>query len=116
MLADLIRGLNNRYLPIIGMAPSQVTVDNSNEVFHRRYDKVFDELDTRSKFKVGDRVRVMLNKKSFDKGYTQNFSKEIYIVRQVVMSVPVHSYKLSDLDGGAIARSWFAPNLTLSGD
>lgn len=116
LLPELVRGLNNRYMPILGMAPSQVTVDNQDTVFHRRYDKVFEELDVRSKFKVGDRVRIALNKKAFDKSYTQNFSQEIYVVRQVTMAVPVHSYKLSDLQGGAIARSWFAASLTLSGD
>ena len=50
-----------------------------------------------SRFKVGDRVRISKFKDIFAKGYTPNWSKEIFIVDKVNDTVP-YTYKLKNLN------------------
>ena len=49
-----------------------------------------------SRFKVGDRVRISNFKNIFAKGYTPNWSKEIFIVDKINDTVP-YTYNLKDL-------------------
>ena len=41
-----------------------------------------------SKFKVGDRVRITKYKNSFSKSYTENCSKEIFVINSVLKTNP----------------------------
>ena len=53
--------------------------------------------EKRSRFKVGDRVRISKFKNIFAKGYTPNWSKEIFIVNKINHTVP-YTYNLKDLN------------------
>ena len=50
------------------------------------------------KFKVGDHVRISKFKNVFAKGYTPNWSEEIFIVKKIKNTVP-WTYIISDLNG-----------------
>ena len=41
-----------------------------------------------ARFNVGDRVRISKFKNIFAKGYTPNWSKEIFIVNKIIDKVP----------------------------
>ena len=43
--------------------------------------------DSDSKFKVGDHVRISKYKNIFAKGYTQNWSKEIFVIKEIENTV-----------------------------
>ena len=64
----------------IKMKPKNVT--NNSFAFSEESDK------KSPKFKVGDRVRISKYKKVFAKGYTPNWSKEIFAVKKVKNVVP----------------------------
>ena len=49
----------------------------------------------KSKFKVGNRVRIFQWKSHFEKGHTAKWTQEIFIVRKVNNIVPV-TYELED--------------------
>ena len=49
------------------------------------------------KFKVNDRVRVTKNKNIFSKGYTGNWSGEIFIINSV-LKINSWTYKINDLN------------------
>ena len=51
----------------------------------------------RSRFKLGDRVRISKFKNIFAKGYTPNWSKEIFIVDKINDTVP-YLYNIRDLN------------------
>ena len=76
------------------MTPNEVTWDNRKEVFKR----MFPDSDARIKcrLKEKDRVRIALNKDLFEKGYTKNWSDEIYIITKVFQRNKVCWYKLED--------------------
>ena len=80
------------------MKPIDVTYDSYAE-----YNKDSNEKD--AKFKVGDRVRISKYKNIFAKGYTQNWSEEVFIVSKIKSTVPL-TYVISDLNGKKIAGSF----------
>ena len=49
------------------------------------------------KFKVGDRVRISKCKNILAKAYTQNWSKEVFIVSKIKNTVP-WTYVISELE------------------
>ena len=51
--------------------------------------------EKRSRFKVGDRVRISKFKNIFAKGYTPNWSREIFIVNKINDTVP-YTYNITD--------------------
>ena len=62
------------------------------------------------KFKVGDHVRISKFKNVFAKGYTPNWSEEIFIVKKVKNTVP-WTYVTSDLNGEEIVGSFYEKEL-----
>ena len=59
-----------------------------------------------SRFKVSDRVRISKFKNIFAKGYTPNWSKEIFIVNKINDTVP-YTYNLRDLNAEEIKGSFY---------
>ena len=62
------------------------------------------------KFKVGDYVRISKYKNIFAKGYTPNWSEEVFIVSKIKNTVP-WTYVISDLNGEEIIRSFYEKEL-----
>ena len=65
----------------IKMKPINATSDSCVE-----YNEDSDEKDHR--FKVGDHVRISKYKNIFAKGYTRNWSEEVFIVSKIENTVP----------------------------
>ena len=76
VLDDVVSKYNNNKHSTIKMKPKDVKNDNK-----RVYIDEHNEKDSR--FKVGDRVRISKFKNIFAKGYTPNWSKEIFIVNKI---------------------------------
>ena len=76
VLDDVVSKYNNNKHSTIKMKPKDVKNDNK-----RVYIDEHNEKDSR--FKVGDRVRTSKFKNIFAKGYTPNWSKEIFIVNKI---------------------------------
>ena len=66
--------------------------------------------EKRSRFKVGDRVRISKFKNIFAKGYTPNWSREIFIVNKKNDTVP-YTYNIKDLNGEEIIGSFYGREL-----
>ena len=72
---------NNTYHTTIKMKPIDVkdnTYINTNKETN----------DKDSKFKVSDRVRISKYKNIFAKGYTPNWSEEVFVIKKVKNTVP----------------------------
>ena len=72
------------------------------------YNEDFNKKDP--KFKVGDHVRISKYKNIFAKGYTQNWSEEVFVVSKIKNTVP-WTYVISDLNGGPITGSFYEKEL-----
>lgn len=108
ILQDITHQYNNSQHRTIGMKPAEV---NSNKVANvlKRY-KVTKLKKKTAKFKVGDKVRVSRNKEIFDKGYTPNWSTEVFTIVRVSNTVP-YTYHLKDYQDKPIAGGFYAEEL-----
>ena len=63
------------------------------------------------KFKMGDKIRISKYKrKTFDKGYTPNWTEEVFIIDKIQFTNPI-TYKLKDLNNEEIKGSFYEPEL-----
>ena len=62
------------------------------------------------KFSIGDKVRISLLKNTFEKGYTSNWSEQIYVIYDIKSS-NVHYYYLKDLNGNKIDGMFYQEEL-----
>ena len=99
VLDDVVNKYNNTKHSTIKMKP--IDVGNNNK---RVYIDEHNKKD--SKFKVDDRVRISKFKNIFAKGYTPNWSSEIFIVDKVNDTVP-YTYNLKDLNDEEIPDSFY---------
>ena len=111
MLPGLVEEYNNTKHRSIGMTPVEASKKkNEGSVFLKLYGDMRTK-GVRAKFKVGDRVRISKYKRSvFDKGYTPNWTEEIFVVDTVVYTDPI-TYKLKDLSGEEIQGSFYEQEL-----
>ena len=75
---------------------------------YAEYNEDFNEKDP--KFKVGDRVRIPKYKNIFSKGYTENWSEEVFIISKIKSTVP-WTYVISDLNGEPITGIFYEKQL-----
>ena len=61
-------------------------------------------------FKIGDRVRIVKKKGTFEKGFTPNWTEEIFTITTVKTTLPV-TYTLVDTKGESIQGSFYAEEL-----
>ena len=62
--------------------------------------------DKDPKFEVGDYVRISKYKNIFAKGYTPNWSEEVFVIKKVKNTVP-WKYVVNDLNGIEIIGTFF---------
>ena len=89
VLDDVVNKYNNTKHSTIKMKP--IDVKNNKKVY------VDEHNEKDSRFKVGGRVRISRYKNIFTKGYTPNWSKEIFIVDKINDTVP-YTYNLKNLN------------------
>ena len=85
------------------MKPTDVTSD-----FYAEHNEDYTEKDP--KFKIGDRVSISKYKNIFAKGYNQNWSDKVFVVRKIKNTVP-WTYVLSDLNDEPITGSFYEKEL-----
>ena len=94
---DAFKKYNNTKRSTIKMKPTDVK--NNKRVY------IDEHNEKDSRFKVGDRVRISRFKNIFAKGYTPNWSKEIFIVNKINDTVP-YTYNIKDLNDEEIIGSF----------
>lgn len=64
-----------------------------------------------SKYKIGDKVRISKYKRVFEKGYTPNFTNEVFTDCKIVHSNPI-TYRLKDYRNQDLEGSFYEAELT----
>ena len=85
------------------MKPIDVTPDSYAE-----YNEDSNKKDP--KFKVGDHVRISKYKNIFAKGYTPNWSEEVFVVSKIKNAVP-WTFAINYLNGEPITESFYEKEL-----
>ena len=73
-------------------------------------DSIKEVNDKGRKFKVGDHVRISKYKIIFAKGYTLNWSEEVFVIKEVKNTVP-WTYVINDLNGEEIIGAFYKKEL-----
>ena len=94
-----------------GFKPIDVVEENRDEVYKRLYPNR--NISVICKLSIGDRVRKIREKTLFEKGYTQNWSDEIYEIADVRQSGGVCWYILKTLAGEKLSGIWYYYQLNL---
>ena len=109
---ELLKNYNNSWHRSVKMALLEASdIKNSNRVFANLYsDEIYKQVK-KPKFRIGDRVRISKYKrKLFDKGFTPNWTEEIFVINQILHTKPV-TYRVVDLQGEAVTGSFYEPEL-----
>lgn len=94
-----------------GVAPDNVSERNRDEIFKRLYPDI--DRKVVCKLQEGDRVRKIIDKDIYQKGYTQSWSENIYIISKVKQSNGVCYYYLKDFANNFLPGIWYYYQLNL---
>ena len=95
-LQHMVDGYNQAVHRTTGMAPADINDMNAEDVWRKMYK--FGAPRKPPKHKVGDLVRISKTKKTFEKGYRSNWTREIFKITRVYKKV-LPEYRLEDLEG-----------------
>ena len=111
MLPKLVKQYNNTRHSSIKMTPTEASKrKNQGTVYFNLYGDM-ETSKQKPKFQVGDKVRISKYKRNvFDKGYTPNWSEEIFTVDEIQHTNPI-TYKIKDLRDEDIQGSFYEPEL-----
>ena len=95
ILDELVNNYNNKYHSTIKMTP----IEGSKKVNENKIKNIYNFEKTKklSKFKIGDRVRISLEKNIFEKSYETNWTEKIFEIYDIKYS-NVPYYYLKDLN------------------
>lgn len=112
ILDKVINQYNSSFHRTIGMSPIQVN-HNNKDILLQKY-KTLDEalllICKPKKLNVGDYVRVSKYKGTFEKGYTPNWSTEIFKIKKVQNTTP-ETYLLHDARDQPILGAFYGEEL-----
>ena len=97
VLDDIVNIYNNTEHNTIKMKPKDIK--NDNRVYIDEHNK------KSARYNVGDRVRISKFKNIFAKGYTPNWSREIFCIHNINDTAP-YTYNLKDLNGEEVIDSF----------
>ena len=118
VLDDIVNKYNNTVHRTIKMKPIDITGEFYIKSSKNAFNKDSMELDSielnsnkkNPKFKFGDHVRISKYKNIFAKGYTPNWSEEVFVINKTKNKVP-WTYSISDLNDKEITGSFYEKEL-----
>ena len=111
ILTKILEQYNNTKHSSIKMTPVEASKKkNESTVYFNLYGDM-EQLSSKPKFRIGDKVRISKYKrKVFDKGYTPNWTQEIFLIDKIQSTNPI-TYRLKDLNNEEIQGSFYEPEL-----
>ena len=110
ILDKIVSKYNNTKHSVIGISPAKVTKKNEKEILARAFSPI-KTIDPRpAKFKVGDFVRISKYREAFQKGYTPNWSNEIFKINNIRKTNPC-VYLLTDVNNSNIQGTFYSQEL-----
>ena len=108
ILDELVNNYNNKYHSTIKMTP----IEGSKKVNENKIKNIynFEKTEKPGKFKIGDRVRISLEKNIFEKSYETNWTEEIFVIYDIKYS-NVPYYYLKDLNNEKLDGTFYEQEL-----
>lgn len=117
-LGDLVGGYNNAKHTSTGMIPNNMTYENQHEAWDRiniRQQKLSEKQKVKQKnsIKPGCYVRISKATHAFDRGYTPNWSTEVFQVKSLVKFAQPTTYAIVDLANEDIQGQFYKEELQI---
>ena len=113
ILDGIVRGYNNRVNSNTGVAPNEVddiSPEQREDIFLRLHDNSLHFTKAPVKFKIGDAVRLVKTRGAFQRGYTPNWTREIFYITQILTTSPT-TYRVMDYSKEELAGSFYHQEL-----
>lgn len=104
VIDKITQDYNRRRHRTTGMKPCDVKSDTKLTVYDHT------KMIKKSKFHVGDVVRISKFKSIFEKGYTPNWTTELFKIRKVQLTNPT-TYLLEDMEGVPVSGGFYEEEL-----
>ena len=114
VLNSLVKSYNHTFHRSIKSTPASVTKSSEAEISKHRYPQL--SKSAKPKFNIGDKVRINKTKRTFDKGYLPNWTREIFEITHVNKTFSPITYKIKDLQGEQILGTYYEHELQLIKD
>lgn len=112
LLPLLLHNYNHNYHRIIKRTPASVTKNNETDVWITQYSSVQKPSeDFKTKFAVGDLVRISKHRSIFSRGFLPGWSEEEFIIINTNKKYKPVLYTLSDLNGEVLKGSFYSQEL-----
>ena len=111
IVPKILSSYNNSKHRSIGMTPRQAREPQNYGKFYFNLYGNMGFHPMQSPLEVGDRVRrSKYKRKTFDKGYTPNWTEEVFIIDEIQCTNPI-TYKIKDLNGEPIKGIFYREEL-----
>ena len=109
IIQSLIKDYNSIKHSTTKLPPEKITKKNENSILRNIYNepKIFQK----SKYKVGNFVRISKHKGHFEKGYQPNWSTEVFKIDKINNTYPI-TYQLTDYTDTPISGGFYQAELT----
>ena len=113
-ISDAMKIYLNRKHRTIGIAPIAAELEENQVIVRKNLLKFFHKSGLKKqkpKFAKNDTVRIWSQRRTFQRGYDENFSIEYFKILEVKNNLPVPRYILQDSKGETIIGSFFEDEL-----
>ena len=104
----------NRVHSTIKMSPLDAEKKQNEKIVRNNLHQYFQKRSKKkqnAKFSVGDTVRIWGKRRTFQRGYDENFTREYFVIKEVLRNLPVPRYILMDSQEKPIIGSFFQDEL-----
>ena len=95
IIDDLLYNYNNSFHRSIKMKPIEASIKKNESIVYKNLYGNESDIKNKTKFNIGDKVRISKYKGTFDKGYLPNWTTELFTISKVLDTNPV-TYKIVD--------------------
>ena len=106
VLVDFVERYNNTRHSSIKRTPVEASKKKNIVRVYRNLYPDLTRRPMRAKFKTGDKVRILKKKELFEKGFTPNWTEEVFTVSEIQKTNPV-TYKITDLNDEEIQGTFY---------
>ena len=110
VLDEIVDNYNNKVHSVTKQKPIDIYLHNKKPFVEIEEKTTF----SKPKYKIGDYVRISKTKKTFEKGYTTKWSKEVFQIESINFDQEPIMYHVKDLEGEEITGGFYEEELQIS--
>lgn len=114
-LQSFVDAYNKTVHSATALTPNEVSLENMEDTFIRLYEPDskpdWAKNSTIKSLQPGDHVRISKTRRAFDRGYTPNWTNEVFVVVKRVRGVTPRAYQIKDLLDEDVAGTFYTQEL-----